>query len=91
MQSIKPVGSRVLLAAIEQKEEKVGELFIPKGASGRGDVAKAVVVAVGNKDIPEGVVVDAVVLVPYLDRQITADGKKFYLMNAEDIIGVVEG
>lgn len=78
----------MLVSQVEETEKQVGGLFVPSSAQNSGTL-RANVVAVGNKDIPEDIVVGAIVLVPYLASPIVMDGKKVYIMSVEDIIGVV--
>lgn len=89
MAIIKPVGSKILVTVPEQKEEKLDGIFVP-GNIRKDGVIQATVVAIGNKDIPDEVRVESVVLVSYLERQIISDGKKFYLLNIEDVLAVLQ-
>ena len=93
--NIRPLGDRVLIEPIEEKEQKVGGIIIPDSAKEKPMQGK--VVAVGKKldkdgkeiafDVKKG---DTVLLPKYGGTEIKLDGKKLQLVREEDLLGVLE-
>ena len=93
--NIRPLGDRVLIEPIEEKEQKVGGIIIPDSAKEKPMQGK--VIAVGKKldkdgkeiafDVKKG---DTVLLPKYGGTEIKLDGKKLQLVREEDLLGVLE-
>ena len=93
--NIRPLGDRVLIEPIEEKEQTVGGIIIPDSAKEKPMQGK--VLAVGKKldkdgkeiafDVKKG---DTVLLPKYGGTEIKLDGKKLQLVREEDLLGVVE-
>ena len=93
--NIRPLGDRVLVEPIEEKEQTVGGIYIPDSAKEKPMQGK--VVAVGKKldkdgkeiafDVKKG---DTVLLPKYGGTEIKLDGKKLQLVREEDLLGVLE-
>ena len=93
--NIRPLGDRVLVEPIEEKEQKVGGIIIPDSAKEKPMQGK--VIAVGKKldkdgkeiafDVKKG---DTVLLPKYGGTEIKLDGKKLQLVREEDLLGVLE-
>ena len=93
--NIRPLGDRVLVEPIEEKEQTVGGIIIPDSAKEKPMQGK--VIAVGKKldkdgkeiafDVKKG---DTVLLPKYGGTEIKLDGKKLQLVREEDLLGVVE-
>ena len=94
--NIKPLGDRVLIEAIEQKDIIKGEIVIPDSAKEKPQ--EAVVVAVGpgkyddkGKLIPVEVKVgDHVLTSKYGGTEIKIDDKEYKILNSSDILAIVE-
>src|SRR5688572_24310698 len=96
--SVKPLGDRILVeAAIESnKDSKKGGIIIPDSA--REKPMESIVVAVGTGKIDEnGKKVpfevkkgDRVLVSRYGGTEIKSDGKEYKILNAEDILAVIE-
>ena len=92
---IRPLGDRVLVEPIEEKEQTVGGIIIPDSAKEKPMQGK--VVAVGKKldkdgkeiafDVKKG---DTVLLPKYGGTEVKLDGKKLQLVREEDLLGVLE-
>ena len=92
---IRPLGDRVLVEPIEEKEQTVGGIIIPDSAKEKPMQGK--VIAVGKKldkdgkeiafDVKKG---DTVLLPKYGGTEIKLDGKKLQLVREEDLLGVLE-
>ena len=73
--NIRPLGDRVLVEPIEEKEQTVGGIYIPDSAKEKPMQGK--VIAVGKKLDKDG-------------KEIKLDGKKLQLVREEDLLGVIE-
>jgi chaperonin GroES len=92
---IRPLGDRVLVEPIEEKEQSVGGIIIPDSAKEKPMQGK--VLAVGRKfdkdgkelsfDVAAG---DTVLLPKYGGTEVKLDGKKLQLVREEDLLGVLE-
>ena len=93
--NIRPLGDRVLVEPVEEKEQSVGGIIIPDSAKEKPMQGK--VLAVGKKldkdgkeiafDVKKG---DMVLLPKYGGTEIKLDGKKLQLVREEDLLGVLE-
>ena len=93
--NIRPLGDRVLVEPVEEKEQTVGGIIIPDSAKEKPMQGK--VIAVGKKldkdgkeiafDVKKG---DTVLLPKYGGTEIKLDGKKLQLVREEDLLGVLE-
>ena len=92
---IRPLGDRVLVEPIEEKEQTVGGIIIPDTAKEKPMQGK--VVAVGKKTDKDGKEVafdvkpgDTVLLPKYCGTEVKIDDKKYQLVRDEDLLGVIE-
>ncbi len=92
---IRPLGDRVLVEPIEEKDQKVGGIIIPDSAKEKPMQGK--VIAVGKKTDKDGKELkfdvkagDTVLLPKYGGTEVKLDGKKLQLVREEDLLGVVE-
>lgn len=92
---IRPLGDRVLVEPIEEKEQTVGGIIIPDSAKEKPMQGK--VIAVGKKTDKDGKEVqfdvkagDTVLLPKYGGTEVKLDGKKLQLVREEDLLGVLE-
>jgi len=88
--NIKPLGTRVLVEAMEAEVKTAGGLFIPDTAKEKPQ--KGTVVAAGNgiKDEPMEVKVGDVVLYgKYAGTEITIEGKEYLMMKQSDILAIL--
>ena len=94
--NIKPLGDRVLIEAIEQKEVIKGGIVIPDSAKEKPQEAVVVAVGPGKRDekgtlIPVEVKVgDHVLTSKYGGTEIKIDDKEYKIMNSSDILAIVE-
>lgn len=93
--SIKPIGDRVLVQHIEEKEQVRGGIIIPDSAKEKPQEAKVIALGTGKKDDAgnatpfEVKVGDMVLLSPYGGSEVKLDGQKFKLVREDDILGVI--
>jgi chaperonin GroES len=93
--SLKPLGDRVLVEPVEEKEVKKGGIIIPDSAKEKP--TEGIVRALGTgktddngKKIPFEVKVgDRVLVSKYGGTEIKLDGKEFKILNSDDILGVI--
>ena len=93
--NIRPLGDRVLIEPVEEKEQKVGMIYIPDSAKEKPMQGK--VIAVGKKldkdgkeiafDVKKG---DTVLLPKYGGTEVKIGEKKLQLVREEDLLGVIE-
>ena len=93
--NIRPLGDRVLVEPIEEKEQTVGGIIIPDSAKEKPMQGK--VIAVGKKKDKDGKEIpfdvkagDTVLLPKYGGTEVKVDDKKLQLVREEDLLGVVE-
>ena len=85
---IRPLGNRVLLMPVEAEEKTKAGIYIPDSAKEKP--LQAEVVAIGDgKDIKvkPG---DKVIYESFGGSEVKIDGKKHILMDAKDILAVME-
>ena len=96
--NLRPVGDRILVEAVEEKESKgkKGGIIIPDTAKEKP--MESVVVALGTgktddhgKKVPfeirEG---DRVLVNKYGGTEIKLDGKEYKILNSDDVLAVIE-
>ena len=92
---IRPLGDRVLVEPVEEKEQMVGGIYIPDAAKEKP--IKGKVLAIGKKfdkehkevafDVKVG---DEVLLPKYGGTEVKLGEKKLQLVREEDLLGVIE-
>ena len=93
---LKPIGDRVLVEPVEEKETKKGGIIIPDTAKEKP--TEGIVRALGTgktdddgKKIPFEIKVgDRVLVSKYGGTEIKLDGKEFKILNSDDILGVID-
>jgi chaperonin GroES len=94
--SVKPLGDRVLVQAIEQEEVKKGGIIIPDTAKEKPQEGKIIAVGAGKRDdsgklIPMDVKKgDRVLFSKYGGTEIKIDGKDYLIMREDDILGILD-
>ena len=92
---VRPLGDRVLVEPVEEKDQTVGGIIIPDAA--KETPIKGKVLAIGkkydkdHKDVPFDVKVGDEVLLPkYGGTEVKLGEKKLQLVREEDLLGVLE-
>jgi chaperonin GroES len=86
----KPLGVRALVRPVESKQTtKSGIVLLPDTAKEKSQSAEVVVVG-AHEDVKVSVG-DVVVLRKYAGTEVELDGEEHRIVDAEDILGVVEG
>ncbi len=94
---LRPLGDRILVKALEEKEVKKGGIIIPDTAKEKPQEGEVVAVGPGKVDdkgnrIPMNVKVgDKVVYGKYSGNEIKIDDEEFMIMNEDDVYGIIEG
>ena len=93
--NIRPLGDRVLVEPIEEKEQTVGGIYIPDSAKEKPMQGK--VIAVGKKTDKDGKEIafdvkvgDTVLLPKYGGTEVKLGEQKLQLVREEDLLGVLE-
>ena len=84
----KPLGERALVRVVEREEKTASGIVLPDTAKEKPQTAE--VVAVGDDDdvkVSEG---DIIVIAKYSGTEISLDGEDYMILDADDILGVVE-
>jgi len=85
----KPLGERALVRIVEREEKTASGIVLPDTAKEKPQTAE--VVAVG--ELEDGIKVsegDVIVFAKYSGTEITLDGEDYMILDADDILGVVE-
>ena len=92
---IKPIGDRVLVEHIEEKEQVRGGIIIPDSAKEKPQEARVIALGTGKKGedgkiVPFEVKVgDRVLISKYGGTEVKIDEEKYTLVREDDILGVL--
>lgn len=84
----KPLGERALVKLVEREEKTASGIVLPDTAKEKPQTAE--VIAVGDAEdikVKEG---DIVVFAKYSGTEISLNGEDYMILDADDILGVVE-
>ena len=93
---IQPLGDRVLVKQVEEKEQIKGGIIIPDAAKEKSQEATVVAVGTGKrtsdgKTIPFEVKVgDSVLISKYGGTEVTIGDEKFVLLREDDIVALLK-
>ena len=94
--NLKPLGDRVLVEPVEEKEVKKGGIIIPDTAKEKPTEGLIIALGTGKTDdngkkvpfeVKKG---DRVLISKYGGTEIKLDGKEYKILNSDDILAVVE-
>jgi chaperonin GroES len=93
--NIKPLGDRVLVQALEEKEVKKGGIIIPDTAKEKPQEGEVVALGTGKRD-DEGKLIaftvkkgDKVLISKYGGTEVKVDGESYLIMREDDILGII--
>ena len=95
MANIKPIGDRVLVKPLEEKEVKKGGIIIPDSAKEKPQEGEVVALGTGKLDekgnkgeftVKKG---DKVLISKYGGTEIKIDGDAYLIMREDDILGII--
>jgi len=85
----KPLGARVMVKEVEREQTTESGIVLPDTA--KQEPQSAEVVAVGAHEDVKVSVGEVVVVRKYSGTEVKLDGEEHRIVNAEDILGVIEG
>jgi len=94
---IRPLYDRIVVKRVEEKETKVGGLFIPDSAKEKPQEGEVVAVGQGKRnedgkliplDVKAG---DRILFGKYSGSDIKIDGNEYLIMREDEVLGVLEG
>ncbi len=94
--NLKPLGDRVLVEPLEEKETKKGGIIIPDSAKEKPTEASVVALGTGKTDddgkkipfeVKKG---DRVLISKYGGTEVKLDGKDYKILNSDDILAIIE-
>ena len=86
---VKPLGARVVVKKVEREQTTESGIVLPDTAKQKPQTAE--VVAVGAHEDVKVSVGDVVVVRKYSGNEVKLNGEEQRIVDAEDILGVVEG
>ena len=93
----KPLGGRALVKMVEREEKTASGIVLPDTAKEKPQMAEVVSVGEGKLDergerVPLGVSEgDRIVFAKYSGTEIKLDDTEYMILDADDILGIVEG
>jgi chaperonin GroES len=91
-----PIGDRILVEAVEEKETKKGRIIIPDTAKEKPMESLVVALGTGKMDdkgkkVPFEVKIgDRVLVAKYGGTEIKLGGKEYRILNSEEVLAVIE-
>ena len=95
--NVRPLGDRVLVQPIEEKETKKGGIIIPDTAKEKPQEGKVIAVGKGKPnddgkvtplDVKAG---DRILFGKYSGTEVKLNGEEHLIVREEDILGIIEG
>jgi len=93
--NIKPLGDRVLVKPLEEKEISKGGIIIPDSAKEKPQEAQVVALGTGKRD-DDGKLVeftvkvgDKVLVSKYGGTEVKVEGESYTIMREDDILGIL--
>jgi chaperonin GroES len=95
--NVRPLYDRIVVKRIEEKETKVGGLFIPDSAKEKPQEGEVVAVGKGKRledgklvplDVQKG---DRILFGKYSGNEIRLDGEEYLIMREDEVLGILEG
>lgn len=93
---LKPLGNRVIVQREEEESTLKGGIILPDSAKKKQETAKVLAVGPGKREkggeliAPTVSVGDVVLMDKYGGQEVTIDNEEYVIVNADDIIAVVE-
>jgi chaperonin GroES len=94
--NVKPLGDRILVEAVEEKETKKGGIIIPDSAKEKPTESIVVALGTGKLDdngkrvafeVKKG---DRILVSKYGGTEIKIDGKEYKILSSDDILAVLD-
>jgi chaperonin GroES len=93
--NVKPLGDRVLVQPLEEKEVKKGGIIIPDSAKEKPQQAEVVAVGSGKlledgqRAAPDVNAGDRILFGKYSGSDITIEGQEYLILREDEILGVL--
>ena len=94
--NIRPLGDRILVEAVEEKEVKKGGIVIPDTAKEKPMESRVVALGTGKTD-DDGKKVpfemkkgDHLLVAKYGGTEVNLEGKEYRILNSDDVLAVLE-
>lgn len=93
--NIKPLGDRVLVQPLEEKEVKKGGIIIPDTAKEKPQEGQIVALGTGKRDEDGKLIAftvkkgDKVLISKYGGTEVKVDGESYLIMREDDILGII--
>ena len=93
---VRPVGDRILVEAVEEKETRKGGIIIPDTAKEKPMESLVIALGTGKTDdkgqkipfeVKKG---DRVLAAKYGGTEIKLDGKEYRILTSDDVLAVIE-
>ena len=93
---IRPLYDRIVVKRVEEKETKVGGLFIPDSAKEKPQEGEVIAVGQGKRtdegkliplDVKAG---DRILFGKYSGSDIKIDGEEYLIMREDEVLGILE-
>ena len=94
--NVKPIGDRILVEAVEEKEVKKGGIVIPDIAKEKPMECRVVALGTGKTDdngkkVPfEMKKGDRVLVAKYGGTEVHLEGKEYRILSSDDVLAVLE-
>ena len=94
--NIRPLGDRILVEAVQEKEEKKGGIVIPDIAKEKPMECRVVALGTGKTDdngkkVPfEMKKGDRLLVAKYGGTEVNLEGKEYRIFNSDDVLAVLE-
>jgi chaperonin GroES len=94
--NVRPVGDRILVEAVEEKETKKGGIIIPDTAKEKPMESLVIALGTGKTDdkgqkipfeVKKG---DRVLVAKYGGTEIKLDGKEYRILTSDEVLAVIE-
>jgi chaperonin GroES len=92
---IKPIGDRVLVKQVEEKEQVRGGIIIPDSAKEKPQEAEVIALGTGKREEDgklrpfEVKVGDRILISKYGGTEVKLDDEKYTLVREDDILGII--
>ena len=93
--NIKPLGDRVLVKPLEEKETKKGGIIIPDTAKEKPQEGEVVALGTGKRDEDGKLIAftvkkgDKVLISKYGGTEVKIDDQSYLIMREDDILGII--
>ena len=84
----RPLGERALVQIVEREETTASGIVLPDTAKEKPQTAEVVAIGEGEEiKVSEG---DVIVFAKYSGTEISLNGEDYMILDADDILGIVE-